>query len=116
MFTHLLTLFTLYLYSDPWPPEDGDLLVPVGGDEPEDLVAVLVPLDGVELLVLQVVEALEHGAVALELVARNAQTDQTDAEGACKGEEDYYEMLIPRLSAAQFSPSPSANFFSLAGT
>ena len=45
-------------------------------------MAVLVPLDGVELLVLQVVEALEHGAVALELVTGDAQADQTDAARA----------------------------------
>ena len=61
------------------PLEDGDGLVGVPRDEPEDLVAVLVPLDRVELLPLHVVEALQAGAVAQELVTRHREADHPHA-------------------------------------
>ncbi len=69
-------------YSDPREPEDGDGTVPVGGDEPEELLVVLVPLDRVQPLSLQIEEASKYDAVSEETVAGHPKADQPHARHA----------------------------------
>ena len=50
--------------------EDGDLGV-VGGDEPVELLLVVVPLDRVEVVPLEVVVAPQHSLLSSERVVRD---------------------------------------------
>ena len=60
-------------------------LVVHAGHEPEELLAVLVPLDGVELGALQVVVTAQAGARAQDQLAGNCQTLHAQRPAACVG-------------------------------
>ena len=75
-------MYCTYIDIDARESEYGDCLVPVPRDVSEELVAVLVPLDRVQLFPFQIVEAFQDGALPHELVAGHTQPDQADALGA----------------------------------
>ncbi len=69
---------------DPVPVEDGRLGV-VRRDEPVELVAVAVPLDGVQLVALHVVAAPQLGVLAPDGVRRDRHLQQLDGPaGTCE--------------------------------
>ena len=70
-----------YVDIDALPVEDGGLGV-VCGDVSVELLAVPIPLDGVQLVSLHVIVADQLGIVAPHRVVRNLHFDQFDA--ACQ--------------------------------
>ena len=62
-----------HIYFYPRKPKNCDLLVPVSRDEAEKLVVILVPLDGIKLFPLHVIEAAQSRVLTSEFVTRNHQ-------------------------------------------
>ena len=74
-----------FTHVDADPPDGEDLYLRVhAGHEPEELLAVLVPLHRVELAAGQRVVAAEVGGPAQDQLPRHAQTLHTQWPAACK--------------------------------